>query len=189
MSKIIKYIDGQLVEYEIYKLVDSYDPILKQPCKELSFTDSSVKPGYIARSLAETLSKLEGLGLAANQCGIPYRVIAINAGTEIWTLINPKITWKSDAVSDYSEGCLSFPGLYLKVKRPNSIKVEFQDMAGNKVEQTFDGLSATVIQHEVDHLDGICFTDKISPIKLEQAKRKIKTNLKKMKRAVTRGVA
>ena len=103
-------------------------------------------------------------------------------GEKIWMMINPVITESGTETSDYKEGCLSFPGLYLKVSRPAHIKVRFQAVNGEFIEQEFDGLTATVIQHEVDHLNGICYTDLVSPITLDREKRKVKTNLKKMKR-------
>ena len=176
---MLKFVDGNMVEYTIYKLVDCYDPILRKPTKPVEFGVDNAT--FMAFSLAETLSKIGGLGLSANQVGVPYRLCAINTGTHIWVMINPIITYKSEDVSDFKEGCLSFPGLYLKIKRPSKIKVRFNAIGGEEVEQEFDGLTATVIQHEIDHLDGICYTDLVSPITLDIAKRKVKTNLKKKK--------
>jgi peptide deformylase len=136
----------------------------------------------MAISIAETLNDLGGLGLSANQIGLPYRICAINMGDKIWMMINPKITWKSEDKSSFKEGCLSFPGLYLDIGRPAHIKVKFNAVSGEVLEQEFDGLTATVIQHELDHLDGVCYTKLVSPIKLDQAKRKAKKNVKKMSR-------
>ena len=182
MAKMIKTYKGDLVEYEIYKLVDFYDPILRQPTTpiKLETLEDFKQAHYIAFSMAETLSNLEGLGLSANQVGLPWRVCAINMGEEIWTMFNPEIIESSYSVADYQEGCLSYPGLYLKLNRPDHIKIRFQAVNGEWVEREFDGLTAVCIQHELDHLDGIVYTDKVSPIKLEQAKRKVKKNLKKM---------
>jgi peptide deformylase len=184
MSKQLKYYKGDLIEYEIYKLVDFYDDILRKPTVPFDFTapDAFKKAEYIGFSLAETLGELEGLGISANQVGLPIRVCAINMGKEIWTLFNPYIVEKSEELSAFSEGCLSYPGLYLNLKRPNSIVVKFNAIGGQEVTERFDGLTAVCVQHELDHLDGIVYTDKVSPIKLDIAKRKVKTNLKKMKR-------
>jgi peptide deformylase len=181
MSKKIKFVNGQMIEYEIYKLVDCYDPILYKPTQEVDFDAHDVP--YMCISLAETLSDMGGLGLSANQVGVPYRICAINMGEKIWMMVNPKIIWKSEDKSSFKEGCLSFPGLYLDIGRPAHIKVRFQAVGGDVIEHEFDGLTATVIQHEIDHLDGICYTKLVSPIKLDQAKRKIKKNLKTMRRA------
>lgn len=183
MTKMIKSYNGDLIEYEIYKLVDFYDPILREPCVPVKFdTIDDLKHNYhLAFSMAETLQKYEGLGLSANQVGLKDKVCAINMGEQIWTMFNPEVISRSTETAEYQEGCLSYPGLYLKVDRPNSIKVRFQGTNGDFVEQEFDGLTAVVVQHEIDHLNGIMYTDKVSSIKLEQAKRKVKQNLKKMK--------
>jgi peptide deformylase len=183
MSKMVKYYKGDLVEYEILKLVDFYDPILRQPTVPVKFDtlEEQKRVAYLSFSLCETLGELQGLGLSANQVGLKERMCAINMGSEIWVLINPEIIEKSETPTEYGEGCLSYPGLYLKLKRPDHIKVKFQAIGGQVVEHEFDGLTAVCIQHEIDHLDGILYTDKISPIKLDQAKRKVKQNLKKMR--------
>lgn len=187
-EKKIKFINGEMLEYEILKLVDEYDPILNEPTIPVDFESMQGRDvAYHAMSIAETLGELQGLGLSANQVGIKHRMCAINMGEQIWILINPTVTWSSTETSEFKEGCLSFPGLYLALKRPKSIKVKFQAINGQVLEQQFDGLTATVIQHEIDHLDGICYTSKISPIKLDIAKRKVKSNLKKLKRVRTQG--
>ena len=187
MAKRIKYVDNNLIEYDILNLVDQYDPILRKPTIPFDFKfptkgQALIRAEYLAHTLSETLSKLDGLGLSANQIGLTDRVFAINVGDSIWILFNPVILEKSEELSTYSEGCLSFPGLYLKIGRSAHIKVRFQAIGGQEVEQEFDGLTAVCVQHEIDHLDGKVYTDLISPIKLEQAKRKVKTTLKKMKK-------
>lgn len=181
---MIKYVSGNLIEYELFKLVDYYDPILKTPTELFEFKDetSLKEASFLGYSLSETLQKLQGLGLSANQVGINKRICVINMGDKNWIMFNPKIVWKSEELSTFSEGCLSYPGLFLKVKRSKSIKVQFQAMNGQWVEQQVDGLTAVCIQHELDHLDGIRYTDRVSPIKLEQAKKKVKNTLKKMSR-------
>jgi peptide deformylase len=182
MSKIIKYINGNLIEYEIFKLVDFYDPILRRPTDPFIFNgvDSYKEAEELAYSLVKTMGKYGGLGLSANQCGINKRVCTINMGKEAWSMFNPEIVYRSDTIANFSEGCLSYPGLYLKLNRADHIKVRFQAIGGQFVEQQFDGLTAVCVQHELDHLDGIVYTDCISPINLEKAKRKVKTNLKKL---------
>lgn len=184
MEKMVKVYKGDLVEYSVFELVDFYDPILRIPTTPLKLeTVEELKYAhYLAFSMAETLVKLEGLGLSANQVGLPHRICAINMGNEIWTMFNPEIVEHSYTVAGYQEGCLSYPGLYLKLNRPDHIKVRFQATNGEWIEKEFDGLTAVCIQHEIDHLDGVVYTDKVSFIKLEQAKRKVKQNLKKMKR-------
>jgi len=182
MSKIVKYKNGNLIEYEILRLVDFYDPILRAPTEPFDFKayNANKEADYLAYSLVETMGHYGGLGLSANQCGINKRVCVINMGEQAWVMFNPQIIEKSETKADFSEGCLSYPGLYVKVGRPNHIKVRFQAIGGQFIEQEFDGLTAVCVQHELDHLDGIVYTDRISPIKLDIAKRKVKTNLKKM---------
>lgn len=186
MAKIVKYHNGSLVEYEVYKLVDFYDPILRQPTIPVKLETAADKKhaDTVALSLAETLAKSQGLGLSANQCGRTERMFAINMGEQIWTMINPEIIEKSDTTSNLSEGCLSYPGLYLKLKRPDNIKVKFQAINGEWIEQEFDGLTAVCVQHEIDHLDGKMFTDLVSPIKLDLAKKKVKQNMKRWKKYI-----
>ena len=182
MAKKLKYYKGELLEYELYELVDWYDPILRKPTIPYLFDskESAEKAGYIAVSMSETLVALGGLGLSANQVGLSHRVCSINMGKEIWTMFNPTIVEKSGAPTQFSEGCLSYPGLYLKLNRPSHIKVQFNAINGMMVEKEFDGLTAVCIQHEIDHLDGKLYTDMVSSMKLEQAKRKVKRNLKKL---------
>ena len=184
MTQMLKYYKGQFVEYEIYKLVDFYDSILRKPTIPFKFEslEDNKKAHYMAFSMAETLSELGGLGLSANQIGLNVSVCAINMGNEIWTMFNPEIIEHSLIPSAYQEGCLSYPGLYLKIPRWETIKVKFQAINGKYVLQEFSGLTAVCVQHELDHLNGVLFTDKVSKIKLEQAKRKVKNNLKKMEK-------
>lgn len=183
MSRKIKYIDGHMFEYEILKLVDIHDPILRTPTKPIDFNQMGPREiEFNALSLMETLSEMDGLGLSANQVGLPYRMFALNMGNKVWGLINPVVVDKSILKSSYQEGCLSYPGLFLKLERAQSITVKFNAIAGEEITQTFDGLTATCVQHELDHLDGILYTDLVHPFHLMRAKRKIKGNLKKMAR-------
>ena len=135
----------------------------------------------------ESLKKYQGIGLSANQVGLPYRACAIDMVEEgkIFCLINPVIVEKAKTLSKYKEGCLSFPGLFIEIGRPEWCVVEFNAANGEKVVKRFEGIYATCVQHELDHLDGICYTDLISPIKLDIAKRKIPANLRKIRRATT----
>jgi len=183
MGKMVKYYKGDLVEFEVLKLVDFYDPILREPTVPVKFEtfEEQKCASFLAFSLTETLNKLRGLGLSANQVGLKERVCAVNMGEHIWIMFNPEIIERSETFADFAEGCLSYPGLYLKLKRPDYIKVRFQAIGGQYTEHEFNGLTAVCVQHEIDHLDGKLYTDLVSPIKLDQAKRKIKKNLKKMK--------
>lgn len=184
MARQIKYVDGNLIEYEVLKLVDFYDPILRKPTEKYDFNAfNAIKDAeFLAYSLAETMQKYGGLGISANQVGINKRVCAVAAEETIWVMFNPEIVEKSLTNSKFSEGCLSYPGLYIKIPRAETVKVRFQAIGGQIVEKEVSGLTSVCIQHELDHLDGIVYTDKVSPIKLDQAKRKVKKNLKRMQR-------
>jgi len=190
-SKKIKFIDGEMVEYQILGLVDSYDPILREPTKEIDFDQMAGKDvAFLAMSLMESLNHHKGLGLSANQVGIGARMCAINMIEEnkIYCLINPKILAVSEEETKYKEGCLSFPGLFLEIGRPSWVEIEFQAVNGERMTKRFDGIYSTCVLHELDHLDGVVFTSRVSSIKLDMARRKINQNKRKMKRMV-RGAA
>lgn len=112
---------------------------------------------YLKMSLA--MYKYGGIGLAAPQVGVSKRVIVIDDGGDAFMMINPRITWKSKELSSFDEACLSVPDEHGEVIRPVSIKVKFQDKTGKYKHWKLDGLKARVVQHEIDHLDGILFVD------------------------------
>ena len=166
--KKIRFYKDEMMEVEIYKLVDFYDPILRQPTVpvKLETHDDFEYARNLAFNLASTLGEHQGLGLSANQVGLKDRVCAINMGEEVWTLFNPEITERSAVPSKYQEGCLSYPGLFLSVNRSEWIKVKFQAVGGQWVEEKFSGLTAVCIQHEIDHQNGILISDIGKPIYL-----------------------
>lgn len=120
-----------------------------------------------------------GIGLAANQINIAKRVFVMGSKNipgfpEPFALFNPRIVESSkDLVLD-QEGCLSYPGLFLMVKRPSWVIAEYQNSKGDLIEAKFDGYLAKCFQHELDHLDGICFVDKVSDLKLKLAMKKLR---------------
>ena len=119
-----------------------------------------------------------GIGLAANQVGYNFRMF-VTEGEPAFAVFNPTISFRSPNTLLMDEGCLSYPDLMLKVSRPASIRVRFQDPYGNWITKQFAGMSARVFQHEYDHLDGVDFTDKVSKMKLDMAKRKAAKRVKK----------
>lgn len=118
-----------------------------------------------------------GIGLAANQIGLTKRVFVIGSknipGFTPMGVFNPKILNTSNDTELFKEGCLSYPDLYLTVKRPKSIVVEYQNSSGDLITAEMDGLIARVFQHELDHLNGVCFVDKVSQMKLQLAIKKL----------------
>ena len=147
--------------------------MLKQVSKPVSKVDSDLQK--IMDDMLETMYSYQGIGLAAIQVAIPKRILVMdighsasryqdseyNSANPIY-MVNPQIIHNSNRKSTYNEGCLSFPGQFAKVIRPEEIKVEYLDYHGKKQTLTADGLLATCIQHEIDHLNGIVFIDRKS---------------------------
>ena len=109
--------------------------------------------------MAETMYAADGVGLAAPQVAVLRRVVVIDTGDGLIELINPEIVYESAECIEDTEGCLSFPGQYGVVKRPKKVTVKYQDRFGVWQEKTGEGLLARAFCHEIDHLNGICFTD------------------------------
>ena len=154
-----------------FKLVSENDPILKEVIPEFDFDKPPVDPNAFASSLVETCIKHEGFGLSANQCGFRHRVFVVGAGDEYVAFYNPKIISTSGSAK-LPEGCLSFKNLYLEIERPESIEVEYQDFTGAHKTGKFTGLTARCFQHELDHLNGVCYTSRVGPVALKMAYKK-----------------
>jgi peptide deformylase len=118
-----------------------------------------------------------GIGIAANQVGVPYRVFAMRGHPENFVCYNPKIVQPSEQQIVLEEGCLTYPGLFVKVKRPQHIRVRFQTPNGDMRTETYTGMTARIFQHELDHLDGIIFYNKASRYHRDQALRKWKLEI------------
>jgi peptide deformylase len=116
-----------------------------------------------------------GLGLAANQVGEPYRIFAMRGQPENFVCFNPKIVQPSEMEVVLEEGCLTYPGLLVKIKRPQHIRVRFQMPNGETVTKQFTGMTARVFQHEMDHLDGIVFFNRANRYHKELAFKKWKS--------------
>lgn len=159
------------MESKAIPLVIATDPILKTKLDTFPFDNPPRDPTEIAVILAESLLTHGGIGLAANQLGLPYRVFAIKANP-VLVCFNPRIVDVSNKQDYLDEGCLTFPGLFIKIKRPSSIKVRFQYPNGETVTETYTGMTARVFQHELDHLNGMLFQERANPIHLEQARNK-----------------
>lgn len=140
------------------KVVEYYHPVLRKKARE-------VKEGEDIESLVERMEKLmkekKGVGLAATQIGELKRVILVDTGDEgAVCFINPVLRNKSSEKMTVKEGCLSLPGIWLDVERSREVTVEFVNQRGEKEEIRAEGMLAVVLQHEIDHLDGILFVDK-----------------------------
>lgn len=166
------------MKFEPYSLVSEDDPILKQ--KAIPFdSDANINAKELSDRLIETLKQNRAYGLAAPQCGIPYKVFVMGTGEDYIAMFNPEIIYTSKETVHLEEGCLSFPFMILSITRPKEIKVRFHDMTGEIQEMFLDGISARIAQHEIDHLNGITFNTLAKPLAL-------KSGLKKREKYVKR---
>lgn len=134
-------------------------------------------------SMIEFMIKNRGIGLAANQVGLAKRVFVMGSDgipgfPKPFALFNPRIIEASEETVLDQEGCLSYPGLYLMIKRPSWIVAEYQNSRGDVHEIRIDGYLSKCFQHELDHLDGVCFVDRVSRMKLELAMKKLRKSSK-----------
>jgi len=156
------------------KIVTIPDPILSKKTALVKNFDEGLKK--LTAEMIETCKKAIGIGLAAPQIGKSIRLCIINLehlGIAPFALVNPKIVKKSWKKIEMEEGCLSIPGVFGIVKRPVKITVEAQNLEGEKNQFVADGLLSRVIQHEIDHLDGILFTSKMTRRTQENPKEKM----------------
>ena len=142
----------------------------------------------LVADMFETMYEAPGIGLAAIQVGVPSRVIVMDlskreAEAEPRVFINPEITWSSEEKSLYEEGCLSIPEVHEDVERPARVKIRYLDLEGKPHEEDVEGLFATCIQHEVDHLNGVLFIDHISKLKRERITKKFTKVAKRAEKA------
>jgi peptide deformylase len=188
MSQILKLntVDPkyqQEKEVEPFPLYDENHPMMKQRIPEYDITllPTPVMTHTINR-LKMTMKLYNGLGLSANQCGVFERVFIVGNGEIVIVCINPKVIKASDDLIKDNEGCLSFPGLFLKVERASSVEVEYYDLEGKKYNTTFTGLTARCFLHELDHMNGITMDKHVKPLALKMAKEKQGKLFKRVKR-------
>ncbi len=166
------------------------NPVLKQVSKNVDGVDDALRA--LMDDMLETMYAAPGIGLAAIQIGEPVRVIVMDLQEKPEDapedaegvknprfFVNPEIVWRSEELAPYEEGCLSVPEIYDEVLRPAKVRLKYLDYNGNPVEEEAEGLYATCIQHEMDHLNGVLFIDHLSKLKRDRAV----TKVKKMTRA------
>lgn len=169
----------------VLPLVICPDLRLKNMSKPVDKVDDATRD--FLDDMLETMYAMNGIGLAAIQVGVPKRILVMDLGRgssrypeegqgkpSPLYLINPKIIEASEELSPYEEGCLSFPGQYAEVWRPAKVKVQYLDYLGKEQVLKAEGLLATCVQHEMDHLDGITFVDHLSSLKRDMIIRKVK---------------
>ena len=166
---------------EICTLIESTNPLLRIKLSECS---SDLDREKVESQLIDSMKHYQGIGLSANQVGIMERVFVMYSDVkkgEIISCFNPKTITQSDTEVVIEEGCLSYPGLWLKVKRPDGIEVEYEDKTGEVQSKAMFGLECRIFLHEYDHMEGTDFTKKVSKIKLDRAKKRQSKMLKKSK--------
>ena len=155
------------------KLIKSSDLILKQTAESWDF-EKDHGAADLEVDMVQLMVVSQGRGLAANQVGLLKRVFAIHlTGRVPFCMFNPLILWGDGNMVVGEEGCLSFPDLFLKVPRHNNITVRYVDRQNKECIIELTGIDSRCFQHELDHLDGVCFIDNISPLKLSLAKKKL----------------
>lgn len=161
----------------IYEIRKYGDPILREVAQKVEVIDDEILE--ILDNMVETMYETKGVGLAAPQVGISKRMFVCDKGDGVVRkVINPVITPLTDELMDFEEGCLSVPGIYKKVQRPEKIRIEYTNEKGEAVTEEVEDFMAIIMQHEFDHLEATLFVDKISPI----AKRMISKKLQALKK-------
>jgi len=170
----------------IRKILTEPDPFLRQISHHVEKVDDETRK--LMDDMLETMYAAPGIGLAAIQVGVPKRVIVIDLSKEEEKkplyFVNPKIIEKSKNNSTYEEGCLSVPGQFAEVDRPEQCHVSYLDYNDQKKELKAEGLLATCIQHEIDHLEGILFIDYLSKLKQNFIVKKLSKQKKALKRII-----
>ena len=154
----------------MYELVEEATKVLREPTDEFDFKNPPEDPKEVEKNLSEAMERFGGLGLSANQLGLNYRVFVMRtADSGIKAFFNPEITKLSQETELMKEGCLSFPDIYLMIKRPKAIEFDYTDAEGEKHTLQLEGIGARCVQHECDHLNGIIFLQRASRFKIERA--------------------
>ena len=176
----------------IYNLLPDTDPMLHQEAERFDFDNPPMDPEELFKNLKDTMMINRGVGLSATQVGIPYKVFVMgdpNTPDSIFSVFNPKIVnTMGDAFGTneiiMEEGCLTYPGLFIKLKRPASIRARFSGHDGNVDTINFNGYTARIFLHEYDHLIGKTMVDRASRLQLDRAKEQKKKLDRKRKQYV-----
>ena len=156
----------------ILNLVTPNDPILHNPVEE--FDPKSIDLEKVVAEMFATMYHYKGVGLSANQVGLPYRMFVMGTPEMEMVFINPKIRNTAGDFIYAEEGCLTHPGLFINIKRPEEVRVLSTNMFYDTEAQTYKGMTARIIQHEMDHLNGIDYQKRANRIHLERARNQFK---------------
>ena len=162
------------------ELLEENDPQLLVVSEPWDF-ESDGSPAQLILYMKEVMARHSGIGLSAIQCGVKKRILIMGTIDNFTVCINPAIISISEERVSDQEGCLSFPDLWMKVKRPAGVSIKYQNINGEEVEDTLLGLRARVFLHEYDHLLGITFDQRVGKLTLKMAKEKRKKELKKVR--------
>jgi peptide deformylase len=162
-------------------LCEADHPLMSTVLEDFDFKNPPVDPVELANSMIELMAAKRGLGLSANQCGLPHRVFVLWSEKPV-ACFNPRVVDETTETVLLEEGCLSFPHFVVKVKRPKSIKVRFQDAFGNMQTEKYTGMTARAFMHELDHLEGKTFHSRASRIHLDRAASQHKILMRRLKR-------
>jgi peptide deformylase len=160
----------------IRPILTAPDPRLKAVSEDVAKVDAEIRT--LVDDMIESMYAADGIGLAAVQIGVPKRVLVMDIDQKDGkknpqAFINPKILWASEELETFEEGCLSVPEIWEDVARPAKIRAEYLDREGKRHEIKADGLFATCLQHEMDHLNGVLFIDHLSKLKRSMALKKL----------------
>lgn len=164
----------------LLNILEFPDPRLRKIAEPVTEVDDDIR--QLCKDLFETMYQAPGIGLAATQVNVHKRLLVCDVSedqTQPMVFINPEILQFSADVSSYDEGCLSVPGYFEQVERPESVIVSTMDLDGATLQMEIDGLLSTCIQHEIDHLNGKLFVDYLSPIKRQRIRSKLEKQHKK----------
>ncbi len=171
----------------IRRILTEPDPILRQKSQPVEKVDDVIRK--LMDDMLEIMYSVPGIGLAAIQVGVPKRIIVLDVSKdpekkESMYFVNPEIISTSKNNVTYEEGCLSVPGQFAEIDRPDSCLIKYLDYNGNSKELKTEGLLATCIQHEIDHLEGILFIDYLSKLKRSMITKKLSKQKKELERIV-----
>jgi peptide deformylase len=172
----------QEVRVEPLPLYDENHPMLKVQIPEYKFDLPNPLMEMLVKRLKMTMKLYGGIGLSANQCGVFERVFVIGTDHFQIACINPRIIGQAPSTIKAEEGCLSFPGLHVKLDRPDWVEVEFTNEMGELKQMRLEGITARCFQHELDHMNGIRMIDHIGPVALQMARKKQEKIIKKIVR-------
>ena len=166
----------------IYTLLEPKHPLLHSPLPEITAETEPKDRLELTTNIAETMRQYGGIGLSANQVGIALRMFVLGDGKHFIPCFNPKILEYGKDKIPMEEGCLTYPGLFVKIYRPDMIVAQWEDEKRELHKETFTGLQSRVFQHEYDHMEGIDFRNLAGRMSLDIAQRTVKRATRKMKK-------